>query len=300
MNCVSCGKSIPGGARYCIHCGVEQAVPTPIAAVAAVGGFARVARREAANAAHAEPVRPFSEPPIATEALHHPTMNRDHPDWQTTATQPAYASGPDRRGLAIALVVAAVVVAAIALVVLLWRGAPRPTEPAPDVAPAARGEAPVPPAPPAPAPEARAPVPAEVETVAPATPSSAAAQPASESPVSVGPPVQIEPLPPRPAPHAARRPASKEATERPAEAAARPAPSATSAPPVEPRAAATPPAPATRIDRWQRMEEDMSHCTREDFISRVICGQRVRFRYCDGYWGKVPQCPASPAPERGQ
>ena len=64
--------------------------------------------------------------------------------------------------------------------------------------------------------------------------------------------------------------------------------------------ALNPPAPAAHVDRWQRMEEDMSHCTREDFISRVICGQRVRFKYCDGYWGKVPQCPASPPPERGQ
>ncbi|MGE5105052.1 MAG: hypothetical protein ACM3NZ_09905, partial [Betaproteobacteria bacterium] len=84
------------------------------------------------------------------------------------------------------------------------------------------------------------------------------------------------------------------------EPAAGPGPTATSAPPAAPRAAANPPAPAAHVDRWQRMEEDMSHCTREDFISRVICGQRVRFKYCDGYWGKVPQCPASPPPERGQ
>jgi hypothetical protein len=53
-------------------------------------------------------------------------------------------------------------------------------------------------------------------------------------------------------------------------------------------------------DRWTRMDDELSRCTREDFIARVVCGQRVRFRYCDGYWGKVDQCPASPAPERGQ
>jgi hypothetical protein len=53
-------------------------------------------------------------------------------------------------------------------------------------------------------------------------------------------------------------------------------------------------------DRWTRMNEEMSRCTREDFITRVICSQRVRFRYCEGYWGKVEQCPASPPPERGQ
>jgi hypothetical protein len=76
-----------------------------------------------------------------------------------------------------------------------------------------------------------------------------------------------------------------------------PAPQPATAP-----AATTPEAPRTQpaVDRWARMDEDLSHCTREDFIARVICGQRVRFRYCDGYWGKVPQCPASPPPERGQ
>jgi hypothetical protein len=67
-------------------------------------------------------------------------------------------------------------------------------------------------------------------------------------------------------------------------------------------AAAAPPAAeaAAPVDRWTRRKEEMSRCTREDFIARVICGQRVRFRYCDGYWGKVPACPGSPAPERGQ
>jgi hypothetical protein len=53
-------------------------------------------------------------------------------------------------------------------------------------------------------------------------------------------------------------------------------------------------------DRWAKMNDELSRCTREDFITRVICGQRVRFRYCEGYWGKVDACPASPAPERGQ
>ena len=52
-------------------------------------------------------------------------------------------------------------------------------------------------------------------------------------------------------------------------------------------------------DRWARMEEDMAKCTREDFINRVICAQRVKFRYCGGYWGKVPQCPGSPPSDNG-
>jgi hypothetical protein len=61
-------------------------------------------------------------------------------------------------------------------------------------------------------------------------------------------------------------------------------------------AAAAPKAPV--VDRWTQMNDELSRCTREDFISRVICDQRVRFRYCNGYWGAVPQCPGNPAPER--
>ncbi len=56
---------------------------------------------------------------------------------------------------------------------------------------------------------------------------------------------------------------------------------------------------AAASDRWARMDADLAKCTHEDFISRVICGQRVRFRYCGDFWGKVPQCPGSPAIDHG-
>jgi hypothetical protein len=48
------------------------------------------------------------------------------------------------------------------------------------------------------------------------------------------------------------------------------------------------------------MSEELSRCTRQNFIERVVCDQRVRVRYCDGYWGKVAQCPGAPAPDHGQ
>ncbi|MEO8537747.1 MAG: hypothetical protein ABI533_09480, partial [Betaproteobacteria bacterium] len=71
------------------------------------------------------------------------------------------------------------------------------------------------------------------------------------------------------------------------------------APPV--RAAVTPaPKVVAATDRWTQMDAERARCTREDFIARVVCDQRVRFRYCSGYWGKVLQCPGNPAPERGQ
>jgi hypothetical protein len=49
------------------------------------------------------------------------------------------------------------------------------------------------------------------------------------------------------------------------------------------------------------MGEELRHCQRESFLSRVVCDQRVRLRFCDGYWGKVAQCPGGVAnPDRGQ
>ncbi|HSQ80703.1 MAG TPA: hypothetical protein VLU54_06130 [Casimicrobiaceae bacterium] len=52
------------------------------------------------------------------------------------------------------------------------------------------------------------------------------------------------------------------------------------------QAAAAPPA-----DRWQALDDALAGCG-GNFVERVICGQHARFRYCDGYWGRVPQCPS--------
>jgi hypothetical protein len=49
------------------------------------------------------------------------------------------------------------------------------------------------------------------------------------------------------------------------------------------------------------MGEELRRCQRESFLSRVVCDQRVRLRFCDGYWGKVAQCPGGVVnPDRGQ
>jgi hypothetical protein len=67
--------------------------------------------------------------------------------------------------------------------------------------------------------------------------------------------------------------------------------------------AVTPPAPVVEApppvveapppDRWQVMSAAIARCGREDFIASVICEQRVRFQYCEGQWGQVPQCPSA-------
>ncbi|MFO1314652.1 MAG: hypothetical protein U1F58_03530 [Burkholderiales bacterium] len=59
-----------------------------------------------------------------------------------------------------------------------------------------------------------------------------------------------------------------------------------------------PPAAAPRAtpppDRWERMTDALAQCEREGGLSGFLCDQRVRIDACDGYWGRVPQCPAMP------
>jgi hypothetical protein len=60
------------------------------------------------------------------------------------------------------------------------------------------------------------------------------------------------------------------------------------------------PAVAPVPDRWQMMAEAMAQCSPAKFFSRLACEQRTRNRYCEGFWGQVPQCPSAPAKEQGQ
>ena len=46
-------------------------------------------------------------------------------------------------------------------------------------------------------------------------------------------------------------------------------------------------------DRWQAMNAELARCSRENFIAGVLCDQRTRWQYCEGYWGHVPQCRAA-------
>ena len=47
------------------------------------------------------------------------------------------------------------------------------------------------------------------------------------------------------------------------------------------------------------MRDALTQCDREGVFAGVICGQKVRIQYCEGYWGKVATCPGPTAnPER--
>ncbi|HTQ01168.1 MAG TPA: hypothetical protein VMN56_17740 [Casimicrobiaceae bacterium] len=65
-----------------------------------------------------------------------------------------------------------------------------------------------------------------------------------------------------------------------------------SAPPAESvRAPAPAAAPAPPPDRWQTMGDALARCASEGGLSGFLCDQKVRLESCDGYWGRVPQCP---------
>ena len=79
-------------------------------------------------------------------------------------------------------------------------------------------------------------------------------------------------------------------------------------PPTQP-VVATPVAPADMVlpareapapDRWQVMADQVARCGRESFLAGVICEQRVRLKYCEGYWGVAAQCPSGVPNDHGQ
>jgi len=84
------------------------------------------------------------------------------------------------------------------------------------------------------------------------------------------------------------------------------APTTATPTPAPSQPGATKAAPKTNVaqaapqDRWQAYADEMTRCAKEDFFSRVVCQQKVRGRYCEGYWGKVPQCPGNTAVDHGQ
>ena len=66
---------------------------------------------------------------------------------------------------------------------------------------------------------------------------------------------------------------------------------------VHPRGAGT--RKAVRPDRWHMMNVSLARCS-GDFFARLVCDQRVRRHFCEGHWGKAPQCPSGIANDHGQ
>jgi hypothetical protein len=104
------------------------------------------------------------------------------------------------------------------------------------------------------------------------------------------PPARVD-APKRTSPRQRTTPAEASAPVEPAVTAQAPAPAPVAAAAVETREAPKP-------DRWQLMTQDLASCS-GDLFDRILCGQRVRRQFCDGYWGQVPQC-SRPDNDHGQ
>lgn len=293
MNCAICGKDNQPGTRFCVHCGAALAAPP--AGAALTTGISSVTRPVAA--ASVPPPRPAPPPPPDVATGPRPVA--------PAPSVPAYDIAPKKTNVVFLLLGLAALVAAGGYVGYKVFGVPTevrdtlskseapatPSAVAPTTAPSPPTAAPIVPSEPI--------KPAEEKAT---EPPASSAQPAGDavepgkSPSGTAPKSEPKAVPPKaaPVPKEARPPAIAPPTQPPPAAPApvpRPAAVGSGTPDV------TPPVQ----DRWVQMGDELRRCQREDFLSRVVCDQRVRLRFCDGYWGKVAQCPGGIAnPDRGQ
>ncbi len=116
-----------------------------------------------------------------------------------------------------------------------------------------------------------------------AQPSSGAPGPADvRSPQEPKQPREVQPLPAYEASYAIAAPVAPPASASDAVAA-----------PPPPLVVETPEPVAP--DRWQLLASATSRCERENPIAGLLCKERARLQYCEGYWGTAPQCPGSVA-----
>lgn len=67
-------------------------------------------------------------------------------------------------------------------------------------------------------------------------------------------------------------------------------------PPVQLIASAAIARESPASDRWETMGAALTTCSSESFLGGVVCAERVRLQYCEGFWGEVPQCRAAARP----
>jgi hypothetical protein len=72
------------------------------------------------------------------------------------------------------------------------------------------------------------------------------------------------------------------------------------APEPKPIPVAAPPRPAPAPDRWQLLASATAACASESLFARVVCEERARLQYCEGYWGLVAQCPRGAFADHGR
>jgi len=157
------------------------------------------------------------------------------------------------------------------------------------------------------APDAAARTPGSAATGSPAIERSATSPGPAEVPTGVSPAVvespEATPLPDKHMPGKAatenRKKPSTRAIPVASGATGGESKAATAAP--EPAEAVPPPAPAPAPgppvrDRWETMNAALAACSSETLLAGVMCTEHVRYQYCEGFWGQVPQCRAATRP----
>jgi type IV secretory pathway VirB10-like protein len=168
---------------------------------------------------------------------------------------------------------------------------------APKTAPAAKAPAPAavqpPPVAVALAPPPAAPAPTPTPEIAAGQVQPATTEPVGAAAPSRGTAADTSQRPGKPAADTAReKQRAERARQREAAAAAKRA-AAQAAPAAKPElvtSADQPPEPKP-LSRWERMAQENSACEAEGFFGRLACKEKLRWKYCPGYWGKVAQCP---------
>jgi len=298
MNCAICGKDNQPGTRYCVHCGAA------LTASGAATGAASTSTTTLRPVATAVPTPAPSRP-----AAPAPELGAAPRPAEPAPAIPVYDAEPKKAGvviLAIGLVALFAVGGYIGYKVFGGSGEVSDTLSRIDTTPAPR-PAPPPSPPPPVAPTTPSPEPAATSSAAESPrPADDKAAPRNEenrvqgaTPESVTPPPPVVPKPDAKA-AAAKAAAAREKAAAQSQAAS-PAPPTAAAPKAAAPALPPPAAAAPVQDRWAQFAEELRRCQRESFLNRVVCDQRVRINYCEGYWGKVPQCPGGIAnPDRGQ
>jgi len=270
MSCQICGRRSAPGAKLCPDCraarkrAYDATITQPLLAMVGAGTVSRTLSRlrRSDSSPEAKARRAARKAKAAADAAPPAAMSQ--------AAAPT--AGPSRSMLW-ALLALGVVLAAIAGWYL-----PTHAPEAPDVSAAS--------------------------SLAPGAPAQPVTEPARITPSASTPPAAA--LPPLPAiverelvPHSPA--AGKPAAPRRGNAA----PKAVTPPPEAPAEVeivrAPQPAPATpappapmRVDPWQQMSEAIGRCP-AGFLGHVVCEQKIRLQYCEGQWGKVPQCPGGPS-----
>jgi hypothetical protein len=300
MNCAICGKDNQPGTRFCVHCGAALAVmPTGSGSGLATGAATAARPAMSGNPAISTgPTVPITPRSGAAPLDPGPASRGAGP----APAIPAYDAAPKKAGLIVVLIGLAALVVALGYAGFKFFGGPvdvKDTLSKFDAPPPARPE-------PSPAPGAAAPAastssPPQADATRPGEEKSAPAKTDDMSAVGAAADAAKMDAGVDKAGAGKSAPSSAVSPKLPA------TPSTTAPAPAAPVAAARPAAPATTApaatgavtDRWTRFAEELRLCQGESFLNRVLCDQRVRVRYCDGYWGKVPQCPAGVAnPDR--